>query len=88
MTPTNVSTPDMNQIGTQTVYVTYSEGGVEITDDYEITITENTVTAGEYCITPNNEFWGTNFNGSLSGEALDQTYTGRQDDITIQYAIK
>lgn len=86
VTPTNVSTPDMNQIGTQTVYVTYSEGGVEKTDDYEITITENTVTAGEYCITPNNEFWGTNFNGSLSGEALNQTYTGRQDDITIQYA--
>lgn len=86
VTPTNVSTPDMNQIGTQTVYVTYSEGGVEKTDDYKITITENTVTAGEYCITPNNEFWGTNFNGSLSGEALNQTYTGRQDDITIQYA--
>ena len=86
VTPASVSAPDMNQIGTQTVYVTYSEGGVEKTDDYEITITENTVTAGEYCITPNNDFWGTNFNGSLSGDALGQTYTGRQDDITIQYA--
>ena len=86
VTPTSVSTPNMNTIGTQTVTVTYSEGGVEKTAEYQITITENTVTAGEYCITPNNEFWGTNFNGSLSGEALDQTYTGRQDDITIQYA--
>ena len=86
VTPTSVSTPNMNTIGKQTVTVTYSEGGVDKTNEYEITITENTVTAGEYCITPNNEFWGTNFNGSLSGEALDQTYTGRQDDITIQYA--
>ena len=86
VTPASVSAPDMNQIGTQTVYVTYSEGGVEKTDDYEITITENTVTAGEYCITPDNEFWGTNFNGSLSGDALNQTYTGRQDDITVQYS--
>lgn len=86
VTPTNVSTPDMNQIGTQTVYVTYSEGGVEKNDDYEITITENTVTAGYYCIAPKNDFWGTNFNGALSGDALKQTYTGRQDDITIQYA--
>lgn len=86
VTPTSVSAPKMNQIGTQTVTVTYSEGGVDKTDEYEITITENTVTAGEYCITPNNEFWGTNFNGSLSGDALNQTYTGRQDDITIQYA--
>ncbi len=86
VTPTNVSTPDMNQIGTQTIYVTYSEGGVEKTDDYEITITENTVTAGEYCITPDNDFWGTTFNGSLSGDALNQVYTGRQDDITVQYS--
>ena len=86
VTPTSVSTPNMNTIGTQTVTVTYSEGGVEKTAEYQITITENTVTAGEYCITPNNEFWGTNFNGSLSGEALDQTYTGTQDDITVQYS--
>ena len=86
VTPTSVSTPNMNTIGKQTVTVTYSEGGVEKTDDYEINITENTVTAGEYCITPNNEFWGTNFNGTISGDALNQVYTGRQDDITVQYS--
>ena len=86
VTPTSVSTPNMNTIGTQTVTVTYSEGGVEKTAEYQITITENTVTAGEYCITPNNEFWGTNFNGTISGDALNQVYTGRQDDITVQYS--
>lgn len=86
VTPAYVSTPDMNQIGTQTVYVTYSEGGVEKTNEYEITITENTVTAGEYCIIPNNDFWRTNFSGSITSDALNQTYTSIQDDITIQYA--
>ena len=86
VTPTSVSTPNMNTIATQTVTVTYSEGGVEKTAEYQITITENTVTAGEYCITPNNEFWGTNFNGTISGDALNQVYTGRQDDITVQYS--
>ena len=86
VTPTSVSKPNMNTIGNQTVTVTYSEGGVDKTDEYEITITENTITAGEYCIIPNNDFWGTNFSGSITGDALNQTYIGRQDDITIQYA--
>ena len=86
VTPTAVSTPDMNTIGAQTVTVTYSEGGVEKTAEYQITITENTVTPGEYCITPNNEFWGTTFSGTISGDALNQVYSGRQDDIIIQYS--
>ena len=38
--PTSVSTPDMNQLGTQTVTVTYTEGEVTKTADYTITIEE------------------------------------------------
>ncbi len=40
VTPTSVSTPDMNQLGTQTVTVTYTEGEVTRTADYTITIEE------------------------------------------------
>ncbi len=38
--PTSVSTPDMNQLGTQTVTVTYTEGEVTKTAEYTITIEE------------------------------------------------
>ncbi len=40
VTPTSVSEPNMNTIGKQTVTVTYSEGEVDKTDEYEITIEE------------------------------------------------
>ena len=83
VTPTNVSTPDMNQIGTQTVYVTYSEGGVEKTDDYEITITENTVTAGTYCTGKlGYTFWGLSAE-KITATANEVDYTRMFNDITI-----
>ena len=39
VTPTSVSSPDMTTAGTKTVTVTYSEGGVTKTADYDITVT-------------------------------------------------
>ena len=83
VTPASVSTPDMNTVGTQTVFVTYSEGGVEKTAEYTITITENTVTAGTYCTGKlGYAFWG------LSAEkttaiANEVDYTRMFNDITI-----
>ena len=40
VTPTSVSTPDMTQVGTPTVTVTYTEGEVTKTAEYAITIEE------------------------------------------------
>ena len=40
VTPTSVSTPDMTQVGTPTVTVTYTEGDVTKTAEYTITIEE------------------------------------------------
>ena len=83
VTPTSVSTPNMNTIGTQTVTVTYSEGGVEKTAEYQITITENTVTAGTYCTgTLGYEFWGLNAE-KTTATANEVDYTGMFDDITV-----
>ena len=81
-----VSTPNMDQIGTQTITVSYTDGEETATTSYDITVTENVITAGTYNITPNNSFWGTNFGGSITGTDLNNTYTGMQDDITIQYS--
>ena len=83
VTPTSVSTPNMNTIGTQTVTVTYSEGGVEKTAEYQITITENTVTAGTYCTgTLGYEFWGLNAE-KTTATANEVDYTGMFDDIIV-----
>ena len=83
VTPTSVSTPNMNTIGTQTVTVTYSEGGVEKTAEYQITITENTVTAGTYCTgTLGYEFWGLNAE-KTTATANEVDYTRMFNDITI-----
>jgi len=40
VTPTSVSTPNLSNVGTQTVTVTYTEGDVTETADYTITIEE------------------------------------------------
>ena len=83
VTPTSVSTPDMNTIGTQIVTVTYSEGGVEKTAEYQITITENTVTAGTYCTgTLGYEFWGLNAE-KTTATVNEVDYTRMFDDITV-----
>ena len=51
-----------------------------------VTVTAHTITAGTYNIVPNNTFFNTEANGSISGDAANITYTGTQDDITITYA--
>lgn len=81
-----VSTPNMEQMGTQTITVSYTDDEVTVTTTYDINVIENTVTAGTYSIVPNNDFWGTTFAGSITGTDLNKTYTGKQDDITIQYS--
>lgn len=81
-----VSTPNMEQIGTQTITVSYTDGDKTATTTYDIKVTENVITAGTYDIVPNNDFFWTNFGGSIAGDDLDKVYTGEQDDITIQYS--
>ena len=81
VTPTTVSTPDMSTAGTKEITVTYTEDDVTVTDKYEINVTENVVTPGNYCITPNNTFWGTNYTGTNANAAT--TLSGKQDDISI-----
>ena len=83
VTPTSVSTPDMNTVGTQTVFVTYSEGGVEKTAEYTITITENIVTAGTYCTGKlGYAFWGLSAE-KTTATANEVDYTRMFNDITI-----
>ena len=81
-----VSTPNMEQIGTQTITVSYTDGDKTATTTYDIKVTENVITAGTYDIVPNNDFFWTNFGGSIEGADLNKVYTGKQDDITIQYS--
>ena len=83
VTPASVSTPDMNTVGTQTVFVTYSEGGVEKTAEYTITITENIVTAGTYCTGKlGYAFWGLSAE-KTTATANEVDYTRMFNDITI-----
>ena len=81
VTPTSVSEPDMSTAGTKEITVTYTEDDVTVTDKYNITVIENVVTPGKYCITPNNTFWGTNYTGTNANAAT--TLSGKQDDISI-----
>ena len=81
VTPTTVSTPDMSTAGTKEITVTYTEDDVTVTDKYNIIVIENVVTPGNYCITPNNTFWGTNYTGTNANAAT--TLSGKQDDISI-----
>ncbi len=46
-----------------------------------LTVNEHVVTPGTYDIVPNNEFWGTNYNGTDA--AAITTVEGTQDDITV-----
>ena len=60
----------------------------EISSDWHdvtgLTVNEHTVTPGKYTVTLNNALFGSNANGSLSGDALHD-YTGQQNDITFNY---
>ena len=59
VTPTSVSKPDMTQLGTPTVTVTYTEGDVTKTAEYKITIEE----APTYNFTKiDMSEWGTSYN--------------------------
>ena len=67
---------------------------VDVTATYEdktatktingLTINEHIITPGEYCITPNNDFWGTSYTGTDAATAT--TLSGKQNDITILHA--
>ncbi len=86
VTPTTVSSPDMSTTGEKEVTVSFTDGDVTKTANYTITVNEHVVTPGEYDIIPNNTFFNTSANGSITGDAANLTYTGTQDDITISYA--
>lgn len=67
---------------------------VDVTATYEdktatktingLTVNEHIITPGEYCITPNNDFWGTSYTGTDAAAAT--TLSGKQNDITILHA--
>ena len=76
VTPTSVSTPDMNQVGTQTITVTYET----VSTTYDITITENEVTAGTYDVLLNNVLW----NVTAGQQAASvESMAGKSNDITF-----
>ncbi len=50
---------------------------------YGLTVNEHIITPDEYCITPNNDFWGTSYNGSDANAAT--TLSGTQNDISIHH---
>ncbi len=79
VTPTTVSTPDMSTAGTKEITVTYTEGDVTVTDKYEINVTENVVTPGEYKLLLNNVFFGTTAGTNVSSFPT----SAKQDDITV-----
>ena len=76
VTPTSVSAPDMNQIGTQTITVTYET----VSTTYGITITENEVTAGTYNVLLNNKLWNVTAGQQV---ASVESMTGKSNDITF-----
>lgn len=86
VTPTSISSPDMSTIGVKEVTITYTEDGVTKTANYNITVTEDVIIEGTYEIVPNNTFFATNAEGTISGAEANLTYTGKQNDITITYA--
>ena len=71
--------------------LTQGTTSVDITASYEekivtktitgLTVNEHIITPNEYCIVPNNAFWGTSYNGSDANAAT--TLSGTQNDITI-----
>ena len=82
VTPTTVSTPDMSTAGTKEITVTYTEDDVTVTDTYEINITENVVTPGEYTGNLNNVFFGC-ATGNIAAEQ-----SGKFDDVLVVAGCK
>ena len=76
VTPT-VSTPDMNQLGDQTITVTYKDGDETATTTYTINVTENVVTPGTYTGNLNNTFFGC----ATGNNATEQS--GKFDDVLV-----
>ena len=76
VTPTSVSTPNMNTVGTQTIEVTYET----VSTTYDITITENEVTPGTYNVLLDNVLWNV-----VSGQqaASVESMSGKANDITF-----
>ena len=76
VTPTSVSSPNMNTVGTQTIEVTYET----VSTTYDITITENEVTPGTYNVLLDNVLWNV-----VSGQqaASVESMSGKANDITF-----
>lgn len=81
VTPT-VSTPDMNQVGTQTITVSYTEDGNTVTTTYDINVTANEVTPGTYTGKLNNVFFGC----AVGNNATEQS--GKFDDVLVVAGCK
>ena len=76
VTPTSVSTPNMNTVGTQTITVTYET----VSTTYDITITENEVTPGTYNVLLDNVLWNV---ASGQQTASVESMSGKANDITF-----
>ena len=76
VTPTSVSTPNMNTIGIQTITVTYET----VSTTYDITITENEVTPGTYNVLLDNVLWNV---ASGQQAASVESMSGKANDITF-----
>ncbi|MEE0921203.1 MAG: bacterial Ig-like domain-containing protein [Paludibacteraceae bacterium] len=76
VTPTSVSTPNMNTVGTQTITVTYET----VSTTYDITITENEVTPGTYNVLLDNVLWNV---ASGQQAASVESMSGKANDITF-----
>ena len=78
-------TPNPLTKGTTSVYVTATYEDKTATKTINgLTVNEHIITPGEYCITPNNDFWGTSYTGTDAAAAT--TLSGKQNDITILHA--
>ncbi len=76
VTPTSVSTPNMNTIGPQPITVTYET----VSTTYDITITENEVTPGTYNVLLDNVLWNV---ASGQQTASVESMSGKANDITF-----
>lgn len=76
VTPTSVSTPNMNTVGTQTITVTYET----VSTTYDITITENEVTPGTYNVLLDHVLWNV---ASGQQTASVESMSGKANDITF-----
>ena len=82
VTPTSVSTPDMNQVGNQTITVSYTEDEVTVTTTYDIEVTANEVTPGTYTGNLNNVF----FDCATGNNSAEQS--GKFDDVLVVAGCK